>query len=650
MKEEKYDYLTGLYTRKELHSLYESMPTGSICNFMFMDIDNFKNVNDVYGHNAGDLLLKATAIILNNCAPDAHIFRLGGDEFVLLFQGEHAREYLCAVAKEIIYQMTKKEGFSHISTSVSASIGILYHETSTSTLDDILLKSDMAMYYAKSHGKGNYVVFNDIANQVFSEIEMQKRQAIALENGEFEIRYLPVISAQTSKLRLSQIKLYWNMPNGITKEQDDFLPLFEKNGFMRQLSMWLLQNALEHLQKYHTTTGLKGKIGLRISRLQLLDSEFPQTIASLAKSSNVAPSELNLEVDERSFDRGSDTMLVSMKKLKKMGFEISIIGVGSTFKSLIYWDKLQFDYIIFAPEYLHNALASARGRQIIKTLLAMGRELKMSVIAEGISTKEDAQFLSGCGCNAISGSYYSVPLPTSSYFEYAKDKIVQSDEKVEFPFLGNLSSADGKYTGHMIGQNIKFAKGISSKWGALLFPGGSLGENVVELPAAILAESSYTICMWLKPLKSTSWTSSFYARYQGSFCSFSPYVVGGNSIFRISEDTDINGFHDALARQIPQDVWTFVCITYDNLSEISKTYINGRKAGFRTDAPSLIACRQILLGGDPFQPSYEGYISGIVFYEDVKAEEEIREIYQHFCEEPNFCGSMEDFWMELSSY
>lgn len=644
--EEYFDYLTGLYSRKELHNLYGKMPTGSICHFMFMDIDNFKNVNDVYGHNEGDHLLKATAIILCNCAPDAHIIRLGGDEFVLLFQGEQTREYLCKVAKKIIYRINKKEGFSHISTSVSASIGILYHEIITGTLDDILLKSDMAMYYAKSHGKGNYVVFNDIADYVFTEIEMEKRQSVALENGEFEIRYLPVISAQTSKLKLSQIKLFWNMPNGSTKEQDDFLPLFEKNGFIRQFSMWVLQNALDHLKKYHSFSGLRGKIGLRISRLQLLDREFPKLMESLVKASDVDPSELNLEVDECAFDRGCDVMLSSLKDLKNIGFEISIIGVGSNFKSMIYWDKLQYDSIIFDPDYLHNALASTRGRQIIKTLLAMGRELKMSVIAEGISTKEDAQFLAGCGCNAISGSHYSLPLSTQSYYEYVKDKIPQGDKKVEFPFLTHLSSADGKYIGHIVGQNIKFAKGISSKWGALLFPGGSFGENVVELPAAILAESSYTICMWLNPLKSTSWTSSFYARHQGSFCSFSPYVVGGNSVFRISEDTDINGFHDALARQIPQDIWTFVCITYDNLTEISKTYVNSRKAGYCTDVPSLSTCRQILLGGDPFQPSYEGYISGVIFYEDVKSEDEIREIYHHFCEEPDFCGSMESFWME----
>lgn len=219
MKEETRDDLTGLYTRRELYTLYRNIPIGNVVHFMFMDIDNFKNVNDVYGHNEGDFLLKAVALILNGCAPDAYIFRLGGDEFVLFFQGEQTREYLCSVADDIIRRITKKEGFSHISAAVSASIGILYHETVNGILDDVLLKCDTAMYSAKNHGKGRYVVFSDISQQVFSEIEMQKRQDTALENGEFEIRYLPVISAQTSKLKLSQIKLYWNMPGGVTRQQ-----------------------------------------------------------------------------------------------------------------------------------------------------------------------------------------------------------------------------------------------------------------------------------------------------------------------------------------------------------------------------------------------------------------------------------------------
>lgn len=651
MSHENRDYLTGLYSRQELQHFYDAMAADCHFHFMFMDIDNFKSVNDVYGHNEGDNLLKAVAVILKSCAPDAHIIRLGGDEFVLLFDATHSREKLEQISGQIIRRLSDKEGFPHISTNISASIGILLEQCSADTLNDILLRSDMAMYYAKSHGKGNFIIFNDIAEQVFMELELERRQTEALNNHEFELRLLPVISAQTSKLILSQIRLYWNTPDGNTLDQDSFLPLFEKNGFIRPLSMWVIESALSFLQMYHQIAQHKDKfsirqIGIRLSRLLLLDRAFPAQLEALTRERGISPDELDLEIDENAFGRSSEEMLRSIEALKSKGFCVSLIGVGSDFKSLVYWDKIHFDNIMFHQSYVRNALSSTRGRQIIKTLLLMSHELKMHTIADGITSQEDALYLSRCGCNAICGSYCSVPLPLQDYSLFIADKISQSDDKIEFHFLDNLLSEDKKYKGKIVGRNIQYTKGISRNWGGILFPGGTNNENVMELPGEILSESSYTICFWLKPLESSSWTSALYARYQGGFSSFCPHVVGGNSIFRIYEDNDVHGYHDAFSRQIPLHSWTFVSLTYDALSEVSRTYINGRKASFLADTPSLTACRQILLGGDPFQPSYRGYISGVIFCRDVKSDDEIREIYQSFCEEPDFCGSMEDFWME----
>ena len=651
MSQTNLDYLTGLYTRQELQHFYNCMAPNSRFHFMFMDVDNFKNVNDVYGHNEGDNLLKAVASILRTCAPDAHIIRLGGDEFVLLFNEKHTRESLAQISKEINQQLHDKKGFEHISTAISASIGILFDESTDNTLNDILLKSDMAMYYAKSHGKGNYIVFNDIAEQVFMELEMERRQAEALTNEEFEIRLLPIINAQTSKLTLSQIHIYWNMPDGKILNQESFLPLFEKNGFIRQLSMWTIKTSLSYLQMYHQLASQKGKIGirkigLRISRLMLLDRDFPVLLESLTRQYGVSPEELDLEIDENAFDRGCKEMFPTLQTLKEKGFCISLIGVGTDFKSLVYWDKIHFDNIMFHKDYVCNALSTTRGRQILKTLLLMSHELKMYTIADGINSQDDALFLSRCGCNAICGSYCSEPLPLAQYSDFISNKISQSNDKIEFHFIDNLLSGDKKYKGKIIGRNVQYTRGISRNWGGILFPGGSNNKNVMELPGEILSESSYTICFWLKPLEHSSWTSAFYARYQGGFSSFCPHVVGGNSIFRIYEDNDVYGFHDAFFRQIPLYTWSFVCLTYDALSEISRTYINGRKTGFLADTPSLTACRQILLGGDPFQPSYRGYVSGVIFFRDVKSDDEIQEIYHNFCEEPEFCGSMEDFWME----
>ncbi len=648
METNSFDYLTGLYNRQALTNIYKELNKNTPFHVMFMDIDNFKAVNDVYGHNTGDSLLKSVALILRKCAPDAHAFRLGGDEFVLLFTQEADRDFLSGLADEIIRKIVKKEGFSHINTYVSTSIGILYNETKKSSLNDILLKSDMAMYHAKSNGKGCYVFFNDIADRMMSEIEMEKRQQYALDNGEFEIRYLPVISVQTSQLRISRVQLYWNMENGVIKTEEDFLPLFEKNGFIRYLDSWLINTIFAHLSNFHNNHKKVGKIAIRISRLTLLDSEFLETLKTLTDVFSVMPSELTFEIAETSFTRGSDQIIKALRNLKLEGFGVAITGVGSDFKSLMYWDKMMFDYISFAKEYLKTTLESSRGRQIIKTLLAMGRELKMQVMAEGIESKEDTIFLAGCGCNAISGPYYSDPIPMTRYFNYVKNLIECDDGKIEFHFLENFESSNRRYAGEVIGENVVFTKGIARNWGGVEFPGGSCAKNVLELPPAILAESSFTVCMWIKPYALNSWTSTFYARYKGSFCSFSPYVLGGNNIYRISEDADVNGFHDAISRQIPENTWSFITITYDDNLDLSRSYINGRKAGYCIDVPALPACRQILIGGDPFQHSFEGCISGLMFFSHVLSDEDIEQLYLEFCNSPGFNGTKEDFWMDIN--
>jgi len=202
------DYLTGLYTRQALYRIFTNMKMGSRFHFMFIDLDNFKSVNDIYGHNEGDVFLKSVAVIMKDTMPEAKAIRLGGDEFVLLLEGDCERDYLCAKADRIIERIRRKEGIEHITVAVGASIGILYNETVAGELDDFLLKSDKAMYYAKTHGKGHAVVFNDIAESIMLEVTMEKLQQKALDKEEFELRYLPVISAQTSRLRLSRVCLY----------------------------------------------------------------------------------------------------------------------------------------------------------------------------------------------------------------------------------------------------------------------------------------------------------------------------------------------------------------------------------------------------------------------------------------------------------
>lgn len=640
------DYLTGLLTRQGLYEWYGELEEKSLLQFMFMDLDNFKSVNDTYGHNVGDELLKAVANILKDCMEQVVCARLGGDEFVVVAKGKCEREDMTAAAAYIIDKIRKKEGFQSIYTEISASIGILLDEISDKPLNEILFKIDTAMYEAKNQGKSCYVVFNDIADKVYDEVQMEHHQVEALQKGEFEVWYQPIISAQTSKLFLSEARLVWNMPDGKRRNQSEFLPLFEKNGFIRSLNLWLFEVVCKDLEYYHSQYQKKGKVCVRISRLLLMEKDLPKLLQSIMEIYSVEAGELYLEVEESIFAGNNHAILDMLKRLKEEGFSISVGEIGIGFGSLKYWDKLLIDSIKFNAEYLQSALCTQGGRQIIKNLLFIGHDLKMKVIADGISKKEDVIFLCNCGCNAISGAFYSEALSGKNYREYVKDKIVSGEQKRAFPFQKDFRSEDGKYEGIPLGDGITLAQGISPKWGSVCFHGGEVLENVMEFPSALLAEESYTIGMWLKLTGSNGWSSAFYARYLGGFSSYVPFLADGNSVFRVGEDADISNWHDTLSRQLQENIWYFICITFDALTGTVRYYINGRKSGYLREVPLLPVCKQILIGGDPFQKSYQGYLSGLTFYDNAKSEDEIEAWYKEFLAEEGYVGGTENFWME----
>ena len=635
------DYLTGALDRHGLYEWYGSLKKYTILQFMFLDLDNFKMVNDTYGHSTGDELLIAVAKILETCMEQATCVRLAGDEFVVVITGRVKREKVVAAAESINNRIQQKEGFSNIDTDVSASIGILLNQSSSEPLNEILFKIDAAMYQAKGNGKACYVVFNDIADNVYNEVMMEQHQLEALENNEFEIYYKPVINSQTSRLVMSEARIIWNMADGTKKQQEEFIHLFERNGFIRELNLWAFMEVCKHISKFKKRKTVRATVGIRISKILFGEKNLSEELEVIMGIYGIEKKDVCLEAEEKIFLRGSEKMVSAIKVLQEKGFSTAVINVGVEFTSIKYWDKLYFDYIIFDAYYLKGALKSSRGKMVIKTLFSIGNELNVRVVADGISKKEDVIFLGGCGCVAVSGEYYSKPLPAKEYNLYVDGKLAYGRKETEFRFLNGFLSSDGECKGIVIG-NVKLEKGISSQWGSVYFPGGHAMENVIIIPPLVLSEPSYTIGMWLKPELTSSWSSSIYARYIGGFMSHSPFVIGGNSVFRISEDSDLNGWHDVFSRQIHINKWSFVCMTYD--SGVSRYYINGRKCGYKPDIPLLPVCKQIIAGGDPFQDSYKGYMSALIFYDNAMSEDEIKEWYHSFLSEDGFQGAEETFW------
>lgn len=650
MENSIYDYLTGLYNRKGLYEKYDEMSGEDNIHFMFLDLDNFKTVNDVYGHKSGDELLIATGRLMQECVPDAVAVRLGGDEFVLMLFGRRTREELSSAAEQILSQMRKKGKEMNFFAVVSMSIGIVWNASRDTDLEKLLNQSDAAMYEAKQNGKSCYMFYNDLEEKFLLIKEMEEHAQQALKEGQFEVLYRPVFHMLSSKIEQSQAHVIWKRDAKTVWDEEDFRPLFERNSFSKELDLYVFEAVCRDIRKFHQEGRTHEKISVQLSRQLFWDEGLGQRLMQTMEQYGVEPSEIELALEEKAVSsRGIDKLIDSMAGLKSLGFSLALTHFGEDFSSFRYLRNLPVDSLKFEETYIKENLQSQKGRQIIKTVIKLGKDLKLLLVAEGITDKEEVIFLSSCGCDAAAGDFYSKQMFLEDYLDYTKNQVVQGEIKKTFRFLDGLVNEEGDMTGEIWGEDVELVPGISDLWGGVHFPGGESEQNLICLPGSLFPENSYTLTLWIKPETGQDWTSVIYMRYLGGFASLVPYLGGGQSIYRISEDIDMNnGWHDTFCRVATLNKWSFIAVTYDAFSESICYYMNGRKAGYRVDVPTMLSCRQVLLGGDPFQKSYQGSVSALVVYDSVKTSEEIQDLYSSFLEEPGFCGERESFWMEVN--
>ncbi|MCM1264494.1 MAG: EAL domain-containing protein [Butyrivibrio sp.] len=650
MENSIYDYLTGLYNRKGLYEKFEELSGKDNIQFMFLDLDNFKAVNDVYGHKAGDNLLVATGNLLQKCIPEAIVVRLGGDEFVLMIFGNKSRVEIAYAADQILLQMSQKGKEMDFFTVVSMSIGIVWNAPCDTGLEQLLNESDAAMYEAKQNGKSCYLFYNDLEEKFLIEKEMEERVEHALKEKQFEIRYQPVFNMQSSRLEQAEALVVWRKDDKTVWETKDYRPLFEKNSFVKALDLYTFEMVCRDIEGFHNAGRTKLKISVQLSRLLFMDDNLGNRLSEIMERYSVDASEIELALDEKAFSsRDADRLIASMEKLKNMGFFLSLIHFGEDFSGFRYLRRIPVDAIKFEKAYIKENIQNNRGRQIIKTLIKLGKDLKLLLIAQGIVDKEEVIFLSSCGCDAAAGSFYSGQFSAEEYLDYTLNQISDKEIVKSFRFKEGLFDESGEVEGEILGEGVKLAAGISDMWGGVFFPGGDIGQNLICLPGSLFAGNSYTLTLWIKPEYALEWTSVIYMRYLGGFASLVPYLGIGQSVYRISEDIDMNnGWHDTLCRTVALNKWCFIVVTYDSFSESVCYYINGRKAGYRVDVPTMISCRQVLLGGDPFQKSYRGYVSALKIYDCVKTAEEVQQLYASFFDEAGFCGERENFWLEVN--
>jgi len=443
-----YDLLTGLPNRNMLNyqlrkSLANITRHKSGVAVLFLDLDDFKKVNDSNGHNIGDkLLIQAADRVRVSVGEIDLACRFGGDEFVIVLSHLNGVDEAIEVAEKVLLQFKESIKLGSNIFYVSTSIGIAYTESPTDKSDDLISHADIAMYEAKDNGGGQYHVYHQemfqrVAHRVMLEGEV--RQALAKQ--QFTLSLQPQICAKTKKLYGFEALLRWQHPERGMISPEDFIPILENSQHMIELGYWIIRRCFElaiEIKKY----GLdEARIAINLSAGQFIDANLPRFLKDLLAEFSLSAHNFELELTEQTLVKDMDHTIAMMESLKVIGFSFAIDDFGTGYSSLAYLKKMPVDVIKIDKSFVFGMLENHSDFQIITSTIAMVKNLGLMVVAEGVETQAQLRSLTENDCDIIQGYYYSKPIPEKDLFVMLDKQTTSGYWKVPKK-LGNDLSID----------------------------------------------------------------------------------------------------------------------------------------------------------------------------------------------------------------
>jgi diguanylate cyclase (GGDEF)-like protein/PAS domain S-box-containing protein len=421
-----FDPLTGLPNRRLLMDRLRHILSGRDTNsghatLLFIDIDNFKTLNDIKGHDIGDLLLIEIARRLRSCAREGDtVARLGGDEFVVMIEGlsaepDHAANQAKAAGEKVLRTLNQPYHLKDFEYHSSCSIGVSLFSRDVSA-DELLKQADTAMYEAKAAGR-NALRFFDPAMQASLEaratLESDLRQALILQ--QFALYFQLQVDADNRPVGAESL-LRWNHPQHGPVFPDAFIFLAEETGLILPIGRWVLETACAQLKTWEADPLTRNLVlAVNVSARQFGAKEFVSQIASMLVRSGIEPSRLKLEITESMLLGNIEKDISTMHQLKALGVSFSIDDFGTGYSSLQYLKRLPLDQIKIDQSFVRDLAINSSDKAIVRTIIAMANSMDLDVIAEGVETEEQRQMLLNAGCTHFQGYLFSRPVPIGEF-------------------------------------------------------------------------------------------------------------------------------------------------------------------------------------------------------------------------------------------
>jgi diguanylate cyclase (GGDEF)-like protein/PAS domain S-box-containing protein len=425
-----YDSLTDLPNRRLLsdrlqHAQASIARTGKEGALLFIDLDNFKALNDTQGHDVGDLLLVQVAKRLKACVREGDtVARLGGDEYVVVLEdlstdAVEAATQAKAVGRKILLSLNQPYQLVGHEYRNTPSIGITLLNDQQLSIEEMLKQADIAMYQAKKSGRNTLQFFDPkMQEAINTRVTVERELLVAVEQNEFELHYQAQVD-EGGQMMGAEALIRWNHPLRGVVFPDQFIPLAEETGLIVPIGAWVMDAACAQLQAWQDNQAARNlTIAVNVSAKQLQHDDFVLQLKSTIEKYRVSPSLLKLELTESMLVQNVEETIAKIEEIRRLGIRLSLDDFGTGFSSLQYLKKIPLDQLKIDQSFVRGLESDRHDRHIVRAVIAIAQSLEMDVIAEGVETQGQLQLLKGNGCLNYQGYLFGKPMPIAQFESY----------------------------------------------------------------------------------------------------------------------------------------------------------------------------------------------------------------------------------------